>query len=420
MSNGQEATSMGKTPSPNDVAISVRNVSKTFRLPHERQTSIKGLIINGFRKRKSYEIQDALKGLNFEVKKGEFFGIVGRNGSGKSTLLKCIAGVYPPDSGEISVSGSLVPFIELGVGFNPELSGRDNVFLNGALLGFNRKQMEEMYDEIVEFAELEQFMDQKLKNYSSGMQVRLAFSIAIRAQGDILLLDEVLAVGDAAFQQKCLDYFSTLKRGNKTIVLVTHSMSTIERFCDKAILIENSKIKSIGDSSDIAGLYEEVILKTEVDKKDNEADKSQSNVKHDGVTAKVNITQNGKQAKAFKAFEDLRITIEIENKKAENIPEAYVGLNIRNSEGEIVFAVQTEDEIGTFELKKRSKEDIIIDIDNIFTNGTYYISLSVASEPKGAIKQLFSARKITAFTIFGVKKNIAGSVTHPHRKVNRG
>src|SRR5690606_31573026 len=156
-----------------------------------------------FRGKRTYEKQQVLKNISFEIKKGEFVGIVGRNGSGKSTLLKLLAGIYSPDKGSIEVNGKLVPFIELGVGFNPELTGRENVFLNGALLGFNRKEMQAMYKDIVEFAELERFMDQKLKNYSSGMQVRLAFSIAIRAQSDILLIDEVLAVGDAAFQQKC-------------------------------------------------------------------------------------------------------------------------------------------------------------------------------------------------------------------------
>src|SRR3990167_988759 len=174
----------------NEIAIKIDGVSKTFKLPHEKHTSLKGAFLSSFR-RKKFETQDALKDISFEVKKGEFFGIVGRNGGGKSTLLKCIAGVYVPNKGTIKVNGSLVPFIELGVGFNPELSGRDNVFLNGAMLGFNRKEMTEMYEDIVAFAELERFMDQKLKNYSSGMQVRLAFSIAIRANTDILVLDEV-------------------------------------------------------------------------------------------------------------------------------------------------------------------------------------------------------------------------------------
>jgi len=190
-------------PKTDDVAIKVSNLSKTFILPHEKQDSLKGALMNIFSS-KTFETQDVLEGLDLEINKGEFFGIVGKNGSGKSTLLKLMAGIYTPTEGNIEVRGSLIPFIELGVGFNPELSGRENVFLNGALLGFTRKQMSAMYEEIVDFAELERFMDQKLKNYSSGMQVRLAFSIAIRADSDILLLDEVLAVGDEAFQKNAI------------------------------------------------------------------------------------------------------------------------------------------------------------------------------------------------------------------------
>jgi len=192
----------------NDVAVKVSQLSKSFKLPHEKNTSIKNFVTNPLKKRR-FEKQEVLNGINFEIKKGEFFGIVGRNGSGKSTLLKLLAGIYSPNNGQGRVNGKLTPFIELGVGFNPELTGQENVFLNGALLGFNRIEMNEMYDEIVEFAELERFMDQKLKNYSSGMQVRLAFSIAIRANSDILVLDEVLAVGDYNFQQKCFEYFQT-------------------------------------------------------------------------------------------------------------------------------------------------------------------------------------------------------------------
>ena len=195
-------------------AISVRSVSKDFLLPHLRQTTIKGHFLNLFRRRHTVEVQHALRDITLDVQPGEFFGVVGRNGSGKSTLLKIIAGIYTSTRGEVHVDGRLVPFIELGVGFNPELSGRDNVYLNGALLGFSRSEVAAMYDDIVAFAELEGSMDQKLKNYSSGMQVRIAFSVATRARADILLIDEVLAVGDAAFQQKCFDHFRALKRGH--------------------------------------------------------------------------------------------------------------------------------------------------------------------------------------------------------------
>ncbi|NCU31186.1 ABC transporter ATP-binding protein, partial [Candidatus Saccharibacteria bacterium] len=228
----------------NNIAIKVEHVSKSFKLPHNRQSSFKGTLINLVgRGDRTYETQEVLKDVSFDIKKGDFFGIVGRNGSGKSTLLKMLAGIYTPSAGNITVNGSLTPFIELGVGFNPELTGRENVFLNGALLGFNEKEMSAMYDDIVSFAELERFMDQKLKNYSSGMQVRLAFSIAIRANSDILVLDEVLAVGDEAFQRKCNNYFEKIRKNkNKTVVLVTHSMESVRKYCNVAILIRNGKV----------------------------------------------------------------------------------------------------------------------------------------------------------------------------------
>ncbi len=237
-----------------DVAIRVKHLHKSFKLPTERAWGLKQAIFNRLKGIKGFKEQKVLRGLDFEVKKGEFLGIVGRNGSGKSTLLKVLSGIYVPEKGDVEIYGTLVPFIELGVGFNPELTGRENIYLNGALLGFSNAEVDEMYDEIVEFAELKDFMDQKLKNYSSGMQVRLAFSIAIRARGDILILDEVLAVGDAAFQQKCNDYFASL-HGNQTVVLVTHSMDNVRKFCDRAILIEDGKIKCEGDPEKVADEY---------------------------------------------------------------------------------------------------------------------------------------------------------------------
>jgi ABC-2 type transport system ATP-binding protein len=241
-----------------NIAIKVDHIDKTFKLPHEKNTSIKSSVVNFYKHKKGYEKQQALKDVTFEINKGEFFGIVGKNGSGKSTLLKILAGIYRPDKGNLLVNGKLVPFIELGVGFSPELSGRDNVFLNGSLLGFSRNEMKAMYNDIVAFAELERFMDQKLKNYSSGMQVRLAFSIAIRTQSDILLLDEVLAVGDEAFQRKSEDFFNRIKKDkNKTVVLVSHSMESIKKYCTQAILIDNGKIIKRGNPEDVANAYSE-------------------------------------------------------------------------------------------------------------------------------------------------------------------
>lgn len=248
------------TQTTGDVAIAVKGLHKSFKLPTERAGGLKQAIFNWLKGVSGYTEQKVLKGLSFEIKKGEFVGIVGRNGSGKSTLLKILAGVYYPEKGHIMVDGNLVPFIELGVGFNPELTGRENVYMNGALLGFSNKEMDAMYDDIWKFAELEQFQDQKLKNYSSGMQVRLAFSIAIRAKGDILLLDEVLAVGDAAFQKKCNDYFSSLRDQKQTVVLVTHSMGDVKKFCTRAILIDDGKILEDGDPNRVADVYTKMLV----------------------------------------------------------------------------------------------------------------------------------------------------------------
>lgn len=238
--------------------IVVKDLVKSFRIPLESSSGLKQKLINLLKGRIGYRVFTPLNGVSFTVKQGEFYGIVGKNGSGKSTLLKTLAGIYTPQGGKVQINGSLVPFIELGVGFNPELSGRENVYLNGALLGFDHKEMEEMYDGIVEFAELGDFMEERLKNYSSGMQVRLAFSIAIKAHGDILLLDEVLAVGDASFQQKCYEYFETLKSDKQTVVIVTHDMNAVKRFCTKAMLISGGKIKRTGTPQQIAELYTEL------------------------------------------------------------------------------------------------------------------------------------------------------------------
>ena len=238
-------------------AVVVRGVSKTFRLPHLQVHTLKERVLHPTRFRAFDELH-AVQDVSFEVQEGEFFGIVGRNGSGKSTLLKCLAGIYDTDAGELHVQGRLSPFIELGVGFNMDLTARDNVIINAIMLGLSRKQAQERFDDIVAFAELEEFMDLKLKNYSSGMQVRLAFSVAIQVDADIVLIDEVLAVGDASFQQKCFDEFTRLKAAGRTIVFVTHDMGSVERFCDRAMLMERGRVVDIGDPPSIARQYNEL------------------------------------------------------------------------------------------------------------------------------------------------------------------
>jgi ABC-type polysaccharide/polyol phosphate transport system ATPase subunit len=222
-------------------AVTISHVSKGFKLPHEQYHTLKERALHPFKSR-TIEILQALDDVSLEIPHGEFFGIVGRNGSGKSTLLKCLAGIYDIDAGTLEVRGRLSPFIELGVGFNVDLTARDNVIINAIMLGLSRKQAEERFDDIVAFAELEEFMDLKLKNYSSGMQVRLAFAVAIQVDAEIVLIDEVLAVGDASFQQKCFDEFQRLKSAGRTIVFVTHDMGSVERFCDRAMLMERGRM----------------------------------------------------------------------------------------------------------------------------------------------------------------------------------
>lgn len=237
------------------IAVKVDHVSKYFKLPTEATNSLRTAMVNRFKGIKGYKEQHVLKDISFEVEKGDFFGILGRNGSGKSTLLKIISEIYVPEKGSVTIDGKLVSFIELGVGFNPELTGRENVYMNGAMLGFSTAEIDAMYDDIVDFAELHDFMNQKLKNYSSGMQVRLAFSVAIKAQGDILILDEVLAVGDEAFQRKCNDYFQERKKSGKTTILVTHDMGAVKKYCNQAVLIENGLVKAIGSPENVANQY---------------------------------------------------------------------------------------------------------------------------------------------------------------------
>ena len=260
------------------VVLDVEHVDKWFKLPTEQATGLKQAFINWTKGIKGFKKQQVLKDVTFQVHQGEFFGIVGRNGGGKSTLLKIISQIYYPNRGSVNVTGKLVPFIELGVGFNPELTGRENVYLNGALLGFTPEEVDAMYDDIVEFAELGEFMDQKLKNYSSGMQVRLAFSVAIKAQGDILVLDEVLAVGDEAFQRKCDDYFTKVRQDpTKTVILVTHDMSAIKRYCTRAMFIKDGEVAAIGDKDSVAERYTLENLEAEKRKREQERERIANN-----------------------------------------------------------------------------------------------------------------------------------------------
>jgi ABC-2 type transport system ATP-binding protein len=307
--------------------VEVHDVKKSFFLPHHKNNSLKTAITQIFKpKKKGGETFNALNGVSFKVEKGDFFGILGRNGSGKSTLLKIISEIYQPTSGYVKHDGKIVSFIELGVGFKPELSGRENVFLNGALLGFSKEEVAAMYDDIVAFAELEEFMDQKLKNYSSGMKVRLAFSVAIRAKADILILDEVLAVGDAAFQRKCTSYFETLKEDGKTVILVTHSMGNVRQFCNKAVVVESGKVIYEGDANGAADEYMKLFSKV-----------SDSTVKENNKWG-----DGSASIKSFAAdITPEKITIDIKVKAHQAIKEALLGVRISDLSGRLIAGMST-------------------------------------------------------------------------------
>ena len=234
-------------------AVEVRNVSKLFKLHHERNQSLKSAIMRGRISR--YEEFTAVNDVSFDVKAGSTFGLIGSNGSGKSTLLKCLARIYSPNKGSITYNGRMAALLEVGSGFHHELSGKENIYLNGSILGMSKKEIDKKYEEIVDFSGVEQFIDQPIKNYSSGMYVRLGFSVAISVEPDILVADEVLAVGDEAFQRKCLDKFKDFQKSGRTVILVSHSMESIKDMCDQAAWLEKGNLKVVGESNHVVSQY---------------------------------------------------------------------------------------------------------------------------------------------------------------------
>jgi len=392
-----------------DIALKVAHVSKNFRLPHEQANSIKTSIVSVFKpKSRNVEIQHVLRDVSFEVEKGEFFGILGRNGGGKSTLLKIISEIYKPTKGSVKHEGKLVPFIELGVGFNPELTGRENIYLNGALLGFSRKEIDERYDDIVAFAELEDFMDQKLKNYSSGMQVRLAFSLAIRAEGDILVLDEVLAVGDSNFQRKCNDYFEKIKHEKKTVILVTHSMEAVERYCSRAMLIDEGKIVKIGDPVEVAQMYSDLNFK----KKET---KTTSSGKHHGdIEIDSFSVIDNKPSDTINANTHTKLTVRSVIDSKISLEKAVFGVIIYNSAGMPLFATNTNLTKTPIEVKKGKRMTVDIEVDNIFSNGEYVISSSLKSID--GTETYFARKSEKTFVVSGRRHEFA--IVNPAYEIN--
>ena len=349
-------------------AIRVSGVSKTFKLPREKHNSVKASFVNSLRRKRGYDLQEVLKDVSFEVKKGEFFGIIGRNGSGKSTLLKIIANIYQPSSGSVGANGKLVPFIELGVGFNPELTGRENVYLNGALLGFSQKEIDAKYTDIVKFAELGKFMDQKLKNYSSGMQVRLAFSMAVRAEADILLIDEVLAVGDAAFQRKCFEYFNHLKKTAKTVVFVSHDMDAVRKYCDRGLILEDGKILHHGPTREITEKYIRLFTADPQEQTEKSSDtKRWGDGSWKTESLKVELS-------------DQAINIKQKVKAHKKTAPPVIGIRLRASTGQDVTGTNSQiEQVGIPDLKPGAVLSLEWSLPNILSDGEYYIDSAITA-----------------------------------------
>lgn len=362
-------------------AVVVKSLTKSFRIPLESSSGVKQKLINLLKGINGYRVFTPLNDISFEIEEGDFFGIVGRNGSGKSTLLKTIAGIYTPEEGSVKVNGSLVPFIELGVGFNPELTGRENVYLNGALLGFSHKEMEGMYREIVDFAELEEFMDEKLKNYSSGMQVRLAFSIAIQAKGDILLLDEVLAVGDEAFQRKCFNYFAELKRDKKTVVLVTHDMDTVQRYCTKAMMIDKGKVLYAGSPADTAQKYRRLFIE--------ELRASENITSNEGAeeAAPGGVVAIEADYKIDTHTNSIFFTVEVAS--SVYIEDAVITFEMIKDDGASVYRWVSDERVNSkVNLVKGSPIVINLELENIFPNSKYTVQVGVKKRDRSYTYEL--------------------------------
>ncbi|MDD5040093.1 MAG: ABC transporter ATP-binding protein [Patescibacteria group bacterium] len=354
-----------------ETIIEINKITKVFKIPHERKTTLKEYFVSAFSHR-TYEQFHALREVSFSVREGEFLGIIGRNGSGKSTLLKIIAGILQPNSGRIAVLGSIAPFLELGVGFQPDLTARENVYLYGAILGLSRTAIDQKFDSIIKFAELENFVDQKLKNFSSGMQVRLAFSTAIQSDADILLVDEVLAVGDADFQRKCFNTFDRLKREKKTIIFVSHDLGSIERFCDRVVFIEGGKVKNIGKPREMITAYGQSFTDTTPE---NIEARATSGIY---ITKVAFSNEQGEEKKTFKTGETIRIKIFCKTNRA--VHNVIFGLEFANEQGLLLSGINMGIDHLVVEKVEGEKQVEFIIQNNPFLDGMYYVTPAVADK----------------------------------------
>ena len=353
-------------------AISIDNVSKKFRLYHEKNQYLKTTLLRGGRSR--YEDFWAVQDVTFDIPVGSTFGIIGSNGSGKSTLLKCLAGILTPDKGKLTVNGRLSALLELGAGFHPELSGRENIFLNGAILGMTQKEIEHRLDDIVDFSGLGHFIDTPVKNYSSGMVVRLGFSIAANVEPEILLIDEVLAVGDAEFQLRCYEKIERFRQDGRTIVLVSHGLSQIEQMCDTVAWIEKSHLKELGSSFEVVQKYNgashHAIQREDEDEIGDRWGSGEASI------TKVELIKSGSTTSLFTTNEDMKIRVHYD--APNGIKNAVVGIRITHLHGMNVWGTNTKRK-GTQIPRLQGKGFVDLDIPEIpLLEGTYDLTIALS------------------------------------------
>ncbi len=373
------AVSSGPKPLP---AIQVEELYKSFRIPTQRVDSLKERVVHPFASRDYRELR-ALDGISFEINQGEFFGIVGRNGSGKSTLLKLLASIYRADRGTIRIAGRMAPFIELGVGFNHDLTARENVVLNGVMMGLTPREVRNRLDAVIEFAELTEFIDLKLKNYSSGMLVRLAFSLMLQVDADVLLIDEVLAVGDASFQQKCADVFHEMKSEGRTIVLVTHEMATVETFCHRAMLVADGRIRQIGDPAAVGREY----LRLNFEQEGQQPQAGVEPVESEDVQMiEAQVEQrDGTAVNSLEHGETIRLRVVLEAKR--DLPGLDVGFLVANADGIGVFnfGIPVGEGEGPRDLAAGQRVTVTASLENQLAAGRYSVHCGVNRAFDGGI-----------------------------------
>jgi ABC-2 type transport system ATP-binding protein len=398
-----KATALARTrarPNEGPVAIEVRGLEKSFRVPRHRIDTFKERATHPFM-RVEYRELHALRNVSFDVHRGEFFGIVGRNGSGKSTLLKIMASIYGADAGSIRMAGRVAPFIELGVGFNPELTARENVVLNGVMMGLGRHEAARRLDAVLEFAELEEFVELKLKNYSSGMMVRLAFAVMVQADADVMLVDEVLAVGDASFAQKCMDVFREKRRAGKTIVLVTHDMATVQGMCDRALLLHDGHLRYLGDPEEAAMRYYRLNFGgAEEDGEDRPS--AVPDVHARLVHARLE-DEAGERVENVEQGRPIRFDVLLEARRELTSP--IFAIHVVNDDGATLFGFNTTltDDEGEQRARVAGGQRVRIagTIENPLLPGRYFIRCFIYREgrQRGALQVL----NVTDFVVFGTR-----------------